>query len=397
MTAALKAWWRGRSPFHQMHEGNVQATSSRATRVALYPLQCRCKQLTRVLQEELDLHPGSGRMKRRGVDLAGTQSASNKRFRKLDPPGPVPDIIYLFIWLSLFDWFTVGFCCFAVFSTFSVRFLSFWYVFWSFNDDVCDHFEGLPISTQGWPFRRHHLFSSFKASSFFWSFYSLLMPPSIVSIWEDAHPTYISLLLNHRSFSMSLANCDTDLISHIEFKDFDTGTLITLPISKLVLIWGNMSSSPFQKLCILKWETILLIMLLKGSVQSISCHMSIRVNIVNMINYNHNCFHFKLTRQHVANHITYSFLWFVQLWFTPPWHFELHCNPCLKQEQLFVAQSPLQLQHACASLSATLPCFATIDVDRCPSLSLMRGRYIQHLRASPRPIESGVAFFITLR
>ncbi len=39
-------------------------------------------------------------------------------------------------------------------------------------------------------------FFSFKASLFFWSFYSLLVPPSIASIWVDAHLCHIKLLLN---------------------------------------------------------------------------------------------------------------------------------------------------------------------------------------------------------
>ena len=91
--------------------------------------------------------------------------------------------------------------------------------------------------------------------------------------------------------------------------------------------------------------------------------------------------------------VAYSVSWLVHLWLTPPWHFKLHWSPCLKQEHMFIAQLPLQLQLNCLLLSTTFTCLLTIEVDHCPSLSLMRGRYIQSASASPWPIDLGVSFY----
>ena len=58
--------------------------SSRAQRLNLYRIGRRSKRILRQLREELDLHLGSGRLKRPSDTLSGLANGSNKRLQKPD-------------------------------------------------------------------------------------------------------------------------------------------------------------------------------------------------------------------------------------------------------------------------------------------------------------------------
>ena len=86
MKAALTAGRRtARQRRHptRPHLNRPSATTS-AHRVGVYRLQRRCARLLCTLHDELDLHPGSGRIKRPLFDSGSTLNPSNKRLRKPD-------------------------------------------------------------------------------------------------------------------------------------------------------------------------------------------------------------------------------------------------------------------------------------------------------------------------
>ncbi len=71
--------------------------------------------------------------------------------------------------------------------------------------DVGDRFEGLPISTQEWPFPRRRVFFQFQGLVIFFGHFTLFSH-LLLSLRYGKMPIlpHISLLLNHRSFSIFL-------------------------------------------------------------------------------------------------------------------------------------------------------------------------------------------------
>ena len=59
-------------------------TGTKAQRLHLYRVKRRSSTILRQIREELELHPGSGRQKRRHGDCSDRTSGSNKRLRKPD-------------------------------------------------------------------------------------------------------------------------------------------------------------------------------------------------------------------------------------------------------------------------------------------------------------------------
>ena len=87
MKAALVAGRRraGRATFRSRRQPPGRAPrSSRAQRLNLYRIGRRTRNLLRQLREELDLHPGSKRLKRPFATCSVLANGSNKRLRKPD-------------------------------------------------------------------------------------------------------------------------------------------------------------------------------------------------------------------------------------------------------------------------------------------------------------------------
>ena len=86
MEAALIAGRRRQQlPVRLSHQpARTSAHNSRAQRVNLYRIRRRHNRLLREIRENLDLHPGSGRIKRKRTHSTEVDNGSNKRFRKPD-------------------------------------------------------------------------------------------------------------------------------------------------------------------------------------------------------------------------------------------------------------------------------------------------------------------------